>query len=136
MGEDEVAGFGRPVAGKAGVEHRRVDRLAIVELSEPPAPGRGVSPLVLDHELNAVLGGSGHEGLGTAEGLVVFLRWNVAPGEPGDDRAVREGSRPVAEGLDGYVVAEDGPQIVESALLAGDGDQLPVAIAGRNLDSE
>src|SRR3954469_3852410 len=81
-GEDEVARFGRPVAGKAGVEHRLVGLLAIVELSEPPAPGRGVPSRILDHELTAVLGRSGHEGLGTAKGLVVFRRRDVAPGEP------------------------------------------------------
>jgi hypothetical protein len=40
--EDKVAGFGDLVAGKAGVVHRRVGGFAVVELSEPPAAGRGV----------------------------------------------------------------------------------------------
>ena len=41
--EDEIARLGDLVAGKAGIVHRRVGRLAVVELSETPAAGRGVS---------------------------------------------------------------------------------------------
>ena len=41
-GEDRVACFDGPVAGEAGFMHRLVGRLAVVELSKPPAAGRGV----------------------------------------------------------------------------------------------
>src|SRR5262245_50299551 len=88
--EDEVAIRDECVAGEAGREHRRVGGLAIVELREPPAAGRGVLLRVLDHELNAVHRGAGHEGLSTAEGLVVLLRREVLPGDADDDRAVGE----------------------------------------------
>src|SRR5512144_2824486 len=104
MGEDKVASFDGLVAGKAGVVHRLVGGLAIVELSEPPAAGRGVSSGVLDHELN-VRGGAGHERVGTAKDPVVLLRRDVTPGEPGDDCAVREPTLPLPVGLDRYVVA-------------------------------
>lgn len=42
MGVDEVSGFDRHVAGKAGLVHCLVGGFAVVKLSEPPAAGRGV----------------------------------------------------------------------------------------------
>jgi hypothetical protein len=38
----KVARFDRLVAREAGFVHRLVGRFAIFELSEPPAPGRGL----------------------------------------------------------------------------------------------
>jgi hypothetical protein len=38
MGEDKVAGFGRFVAGKAGFVQRLVARLAVLKVTESPAP--------------------------------------------------------------------------------------------------
>ena len=46
------------------------------------------------------------------------------------------GSVPSRAGLDRYVVAQDGAQIVEVAFFVGDGDQPPVAVSGGNFDSE
>src|SRR5262249_4017086 len=40
--EDKVASFDDRVAGKAGVVHPLVGGFTVVELSEPPAVGRGV----------------------------------------------------------------------------------------------
>ena len=40
--EDKVASFDGRVAGEAGVVHRLVGGFAVVEMSEPPAAGRGV----------------------------------------------------------------------------------------------
>ena len=42
MGEDEIAIFGGLVAGIAGFVHRLAGRLAVLEISEAPAAGRGV----------------------------------------------------------------------------------------------
>src|SRR5262245_52555349 len=41
-GEDKVASLDGLVARKAGVVHRLVGGFAVVEVSEPPAAGRGV----------------------------------------------------------------------------------------------
>src|SRR5262249_2726406 len=92
--EDKVASFDDLVAGRAGVVHRLVGGFTVVELSEPPAVGRGVLFRVLDHELNSVLGWPGHERLATAKGFFAFPQPVVTPGEPGNDRAVRDGSLP------------------------------------------
>jgi hypothetical protein len=43
MGENKVASFDGGVAGKAGFEQRLVGRLAVFELSKPPASRREVS---------------------------------------------------------------------------------------------
>jgi hypothetical protein len=51
-GEDEVTSFDRNVTAKAAAEPRRVDRLALVELSEPPSASRCVLGRIFDHELN------------------------------------------------------------------------------------
>ena len=100
------------MAGKARGVHRLVGGLAVVELSEPPAAGRGVSSCVLDHELNPVLGWPGHEGLETAKGFGAFLQRDVTPGEAGNDGAVRVRKPLFPVGLDRYVIAENGAQIV------------------------
>ena len=123
------------MAGKAGFEQRRVGRFAVFELSKPPASGRGIFFRVLDHKLN-VRSGSGHERLGAAKDFVVFLRRKIAPGEACDDCAVRERQLPLTVCLDRYIVAEKGAKIVEIAFFVRDRDQLPVAISGRNCDSE
>ena len=112
MVEDKVASFDDRVAGKAGVVHRLVGGFAVVKLSEPPAAGRGVFSRVLDHELNPVLGRPGHERLGMAKGFAALLQRVVTPGEPGNDCAIRERKLPFPGGLDRYVVAQNGPQIV------------------------
>ncbi len=52
MRKDQVAIFGQRVARKAALVHRLTIRLAVGELSEPPAASRGVFCRVLDHELN------------------------------------------------------------------------------------
>jgi len=67
------------MAGRACFEQSLVARCTVfVEMSEPPASGRGVLLGVLDHELN-VRGRPGNEGLGTAKDVVVFLRRDVTP---------------------------------------------------------
>jgi len=73
--------------------------------------------------------------LGAAKGLVVFLRRDVFPGEPGNNRAVRERRLPFSVGLDRYIVAQDGTYIFEVAFFVGHGDQPPVAISGGNFAS-
>src|SRR5688572_28037711 len=106
-------------------------------MTESPAAGRGVFPEVLDHELNPVFWASGHERLGTgakhAKGLVVLLGRVEAPGYSGNDRAVGERKLSVAIGFDRFVVAQNGPDIVEFAFLASHRDQLPVAVSRGNL---
>ena len=46
------------------------------------------------------------------------------------------GKLPFPVGFDRYIVAEKGAKIVEVAFFVGHGDQLPVAVSGRNCDSE
>src|SRR3954454_571366 len=89
--EDKVASHDGRVAGKAGVVHHVAGGFAVVELSEPPAAGRGVLSRVLDHELNAVLGCAGHIRLEMAKGIADFLQRVVTPGKPGNDGAARIG---------------------------------------------
>src|ERR1700738_3080642 len=135
MGEDKVASFDGHVTGKARVVQRLIGGFTVFKLCEPPAARRGVFYGVLDHKLS-VRGGSGHERLGTAKDFVVLLRRDVAPGEPGNDCAVRERKLPFPVGLDRHVIAQNGPQIVEFAFFVGHGDQPPVAVSGGNFDSE
>ena len=54
------------------------------------------------------------------KGFVVFLRRVVTPGEAGNDGAVREGTRPFPVGLDRYVVAQNGTNVVEFAFFTGE----------------
>jgi hypothetical protein len=54
---------------------------------------------------------------GHAKDFVVFLRWDVTPGDRGDDRAVRERKHSFPVGLDCYVIAQNGAQIVEVAFF-------------------
>jgi len=96
------------VAGKTGFVHRLIGGFAVVKLSEHPAAARGIFSRVLDHKLNPVRGGLGHERLGTAKGFVISLRRDVTPGEPGNDCAVGERKLPFPVGLDRYVVAQNG----------------------------
>src|SRR4029077_13107482 len=81
-------------------------------------------------------GWSGDEGLRIAEDLVVFLRRDVTEVQSGDDGAVWKRKRPVAVGLDRYIVTQHGGETVQVAFLVSHGDQLPLAVAVRNLDSE
>src|ERR1700739_2682633 len=74
---------------KASCGYGLVDRVAACKLSESPAGGRGVVFGVLDHELN-IPGLPCNERLFTAKDFVVFFRPNVAPGQPGNDCAIRE----------------------------------------------
>src|SRR5262245_24974579 len=135
MGEDIVAIFDLRVALKATLERCRVAKgFAVVKLRVSPAAGRSVFAGVLDHELDAVLGAPGDERLFLAKGLVVFLRRVVTPGDAGDDRAVRKrrlGFPRFPVGLDRYIVAQDGPYVVQGAFFAGHGDQPPIAVAHR-----
>src|SRR4051812_19636960 len=105
MVEDIVASFGDLVAGKAGVVHRLVGGFPIVKLSVSPAARRSVFSGVLDHELDPVLGWTGDVRLGMAKCLAAFAQRVVTPGEPGDDRAVREWKLPFARGIDGDFIA-------------------------------
>jgi hypothetical protein len=74
--------------------------------------------------------------LALPENLVVFLRWNVFPGEPGDDRAVREFLLALPVSLDRDIVPQHRSEVVEIAFFVGDRDQPPVAIPGRHLDAK
>jgi hypothetical protein len=74
--------------------------------------------------------------LGTAKGFAAFLQRRVTPGEPGNDGAVRVRKLPFPAGFDRYVVAQNGAQVVEVAFFVGHGDQPPVAVSGRDFDSE
>src|SRR5262245_47003944 len=107
--EDEIASLDWIVAGEAGLHLCFGRRHAVlVELRVSPASGRGVFLRVLDHEREVPLGRvPGDEGLLSAEDLVVLLRRHVLPGDPGDDRAVREWKRLVPVGLDRDVVAQN-----------------------------
>jgi hypothetical protein len=107
---------------------RLVGGFPVVKLSEPLATGRGVFFRVLDHELNPVLGWPGRERLETAKGFAAFLPRDVTPGELGNDCPVRERKFPFPVGLDRYVVAENGAQIVEVAFFVSHRDQPPVAV--------
>src|SRR5262245_9079614 len=54
----------------------------------------------------------------------------------GNDCAVRERERPVAKGLDRNIVAQLGAQLFQVASCqAGDRDQAPVTVSGRNCDA-
>src|SRR5208283_295234 len=61
---------------------------------------------------------------------------DITPGEACDDCAVRERQLALAVCLDRYIVAEKGAKIVEITFFVGHRDQLPVAVSGRNCDSE
>jgi hypothetical protein len=74
--------------------------------------------------------------LETAKGFAAFRQWLVAPGEPGDDRAVGVWKRRFPGGLDRYVVAENGADIVETSFFVGHGNQSPVAVSGTNFAAE
>jgi len=74
--------------------------------------------------------------LGTAKDLVVFLRRDVTPGQPGNDRAVLKRKLALPIGVDRDIVAQNCAKIVEVGCFMGHGDQPPVAVAGRNFDSE
>ena len=52
MSEDEVAIFGRQVAGEAGFHQLLASGLAIGKVAETPPAGGGVFLGVLDHELH------------------------------------------------------------------------------------
>src|SRR5262249_46289523 len=68
VGEDVVVILEGLVADEAALEHRLVGQgFAVVELGVSPAAGRSVSLGVLHHELDSVLGGTGHERLALAE---------------------------------------------------------------------
>src|SRR5262245_16183188 len=137
-GEDEVALADGLVAGKARLHGgRRTWFAVLIEGRVPPAASRGVLLRVLDHELEVELrGGAGHERLGTAEGLVVLLRRDVAPGDAADDRAFgeRELSSPI--GVDRHVVPQHGANIFEVTFFVGHRDHLPVAVSRRNRGDE
>jgi hypothetical protein len=91
----------RLVARIARLHLRLGSRLSVlVELRVPPARRRGVLLRVLDHELQVpVRGRPGYEGLGAAEDLVVLLRRNVRPGNPGDCHLISRLSRSVHRSL-------------------------------------
>src|ERR1700731_2002102 len=104
-------------------------------MREPPTARRGEFFGVLDHKLN-IRGGSSHERLGTAKDFVVLLRRNMTPGESGNDCPVREWNLSFPIGLDSYVVAQNGAQIVEVAFFVSHGDQPPVAVSRGDIDRE
>jgi len=134
-GENKVASFGLIVAGEAGIHQGLVAGFAVFEMSESPAACRGILFRVLNHELN-VRGGSRNERLGSAEDLVVFLRWHVTVMQSGNDCAVREWELPVAIGMDRDIVTQHGCKAVEVALFVSYRDQPPLAVSGRNLGYE
>jgi len=74
--------------------------------------------------------------IGDGQGFFAFLQTDVTPGEPGNDGAVRERKLPFPGGIDRYVVAQNGAQIVELAFFVCHGDQFPVAVSGGDFDSE
>src|SRR5271163_1856982 len=71
------------------------------------------------------------------QNFVVVLRRDATPMNCGNDGAVRERERPFLKGLDRYVVADLSAQLLahtrEMELFHG--DQLPVAVSGRDFDS-
>ena len=65
------------MAGEASLELCFGARSSVfIEVTEPPASGRGILFRVLDHKLN-VRGRPGHERLGIAKDFVVFRRRDV-----------------------------------------------------------
>ena len=88
--------------------HRLAGRFAVREVSEPPAAGCGILPLILDHELN-IHGGPDNKRLSAREWigqyLVVVFRRDKNPMKRGNDGAVRERDLPFFKGLNGYIVA-------------------------------
>ena len=75
-GEDKVARSLR-VAGEAGFHQPVIAKCSVaVEVTEPPAPRRGVLFRVLNLKLN-IRGGAGNERLVTPEDFVVFFGWHV-----------------------------------------------------------
>src|SRR6266478_3700325 len=132
--ENEVASFGRLVAGEAGFVQCFVGRFAVLKVTESPAARRGVLFRVLDHNLR-ILGGPGNERLRAAKDFVVFLRWDVIPMQRHNDGAIRERKLSFPIGLHRYIVAQLGANIVEVAFFVGHGDQLPVAVSGGNFYS-
>ena len=73
----------------------------------------------------------GHERLLLAEDIVVFVGCVIAPGDAGDDRAIRERRLTFPVGSDGHVVTQDRPDVVECAFFPRHGNQAPVAVTGR-----
>src|SRR5437899_3283393 len=65
----------------------------------------------------------------TPQGLRSPRRLGAGPG-------VTVRKLPFSGGLDRYVVAQNGAQIVEVAFFVGHGDQPPVAVSGGDFDSE
>src|SRR4029077_15130826 len=71
-----------------------------------------------------------------AKGFAAFLQRIVTPGEPGNDRAVRERKLSFPGSPDRKVVTQNCAQVVEIALFVGHGDQFPVTISGGNFYTE
>jgi hypothetical protein len=46
--------------------------------------------------------------LSLAKNFVVFLRWDVTVMQSGNDRAIRVRELPFPEGIERYIVAQDG----------------------------
>jgi hypothetical protein len=91
-----------------------VGGFAVFELSESPVARRCVLFGVLDHEPN-ICGRPCNERLFTTKDFVVFLRWDVAPGQPRNNCAVREWKPLFPIGFDSYVVAQNSTKIIEVA---------------------
>ena len=104
MGEEIVVSFGGLVASEATLVHRLVCRFTVFELGESPATRVRVFCRVLDHKLN-VNRRPGDEGLETAKRFIVFLRLDVAPGQPGNNCSVRQGERFIPISFDCRLVA-------------------------------
>jgi hypothetical protein len=142
-----VTVFSRRVAGEALCVQRFVARFAVREVGETPAAGCGVFLRILYHELNVHRGpgkggveaGAGKTG---SQGFLVGVRGVFVPVQGRNFGAIRKRQSPVAESLDGKVVAQFGAQLPELAssicqLLARqslDGDQMPVPISLRKFD--
>src|SRR5271165_581143 len=138
-GEDIVAILHRRVAGEAGLVQRLVARLSAFKVSESPAARRGVLLCVFNHELN-IHGGPDYERLRAGEwagqDFIVVFRRNASPMNSGNNGAVWERDRSFLKGLDRYIVAELGAQLVGLAWYQelGHGDQFPIAVSGGDLD--
>jgi hypothetical protein len=117
---------------KASLEHFLVGRLAIIEMPVSPTARGRVFLRVLHHELNSVLGSTCDEGLVLTKGFVVLRGREVAPGQTGNDCSVRKWKLLFPVRFDGLVVSKNRADVVEIALLARDGDELPVTVSRRD----
>ena len=119
------------MAGKALLQHSRISRFAIVEMSISPATRRRILLRILDHKLNAILWWARNERLTPAKDFIVFLRRIITPRDSGNDRAVRKRKLAIAVSFDRNVVAQNGANVVEIRLPGP-----PRSISNRGIRAE